>query len=115
METIFIIQLVVVLFVSAIVQLVLKKKVKRFTSPIIQASIMLTVLPIIWARGIEWQAVQVSFFNQSFLYSISAFMLGMWGLFLLLMVRKIRKKRKPHSRKTKESVVLWLLERPSIW
>ncbi|AIC93044.1 hypothetical protein [Shouchella lehensis] len=90
MEAIFIILLVVVLCVSAIVQLVLEKKVKRITSPFIQAS-MLTVLPIIWARGIEWQAVQVGFFNQSFLYSISAFMLGMWGLFLLLMVRENKK------------------------
>lgn len=86
MEAIFIILLVLVLCVSAIVQLVLKKKVKQFTSRFIQASIMLTVLPIIWARGIEWQAVQDGFFNQSFLYSISAFMLGMWGLFMFLMV-----------------------------
>ncbi len=91
MEDIFIIQLVVVLFVSSIVQFVLKKKVKRFTTSFIHASIMLTVLPIIWARGFELQAVQVTFLNHQFLYFISAFMLGIWGLFLYLMVRENKK------------------------
>ncbi len=83
MEDIFIIQLVVVLFVSSIVQFVLKKKVKRFTTSFIHASIMLTVLPIIWARGFELQAVQVTFFKSSISLLYISIYAGHLGLILV--------------------------------